>query len=110
MKGQVNKGAAAIIIAVAAILLGWFGWRTLYSPGTIQIDKEGTYQEVEKRAKANGVDLRTIPQWAGEYYKHHPEEKPSASVAANAPASAASLPPGAPLGNNGAPMRPPAIR
>src|SRR5258708_2034133 len=109
MKGQVSKGAAAIIILVAVVVLVWFGWRTVGSSGAVQMDEETAFRAAEKKAKMNGVALRTIPQWAGTYYKYHPEEKPADASAPNPGGPpVTSLPPGAAAApsNGGAPPPP----
>ncbi len=97
MKTQLSKGATAIIILIAVAILGWFGWRSISTSGIITIDEEATFRAAEKRAKENGVDLRTIPEWAPRYYKYHPEEKPLSTAGIgheNAPAT--SLPASSP--------------
>lgn len=97
MKQKVNAGTVAVILVIVAALLGFVGWRMMGpGAGANQQSEETAFRQAEKQAKANGVDIRTIAQWAPLYYKYHPEETPPAGAAAGpsgAPTTA--LPPGA---------------
>ncbi len=93
MKVQIGKGVAIAVIAGVVALLGWLGWQYAETPENRGLNEEAIFRAVEKKAKSNGVDLRTIPQWVGPYYKYHPEEKPATQSASAAPP--ASQPPGA---------------
>jgi hypothetical protein len=93
MKRQISKGAAIAIIVVVVALLGWFGMRAMETPENRGLDEEKTFRDAERTAKSNGVDIKTIPQWTGLYYKYHPEEKPPSAAPAATPKT--ELPPGA---------------
>ena len=98
MKKEVGKGAAIAIVVVVIAVLGWFGWHAMETPENRGLNEEQIFRDAEKKAKANGVDIRTLPIWGELYYKYHPEEKrPAATVeAATPPATALPQGPGAP--------------
>jgi hypothetical protein len=76
MKIKINNAVVAVIVAIFVAGIGWYGWRMMETPENRGLDEEAIFRAAEKKAKSNGVDLRTVPQWAGVYYKYHPEEKP----------------------------------
>ena len=76
MKIQINKEVFVAIVVVVVAGIGWFGWGLMETPENRGLDGEAIFRAAEKKAKSNGVDLRTVPQWAGVYYKYHPEQKP----------------------------------
>jgi hypothetical protein len=92
MKKEVSKPLFVVIIALVLVAAGWIGWRFMETPENRGLNEEAIFREAEKKAKANGVDIRTLPQWGALYYKYHPEEKPPAAGAAVAPTMPA--PPG----------------
>src|SRR5690242_18202358 len=102
MKQKISTGMAAVITLIVVAIVALIGWRVLASSGTIEVNEEATFREAERKAKANGVDLRTNPEWAPKYYKYHPEEKPLASVVAG-PGGAPAMPPPPGPGGNAAP-------
>jgi hypothetical protein len=75
-KVEINQIVFGAIIVVFVAVVGWFGWNMMETPENRGLDGEAIFRAAEKKAKANGVDLRTVPQWAGVYYKYHPEQKP----------------------------------
>lgn len=85
MKKEIGKFAFFAIIAAVVIVLGGFIWRFTEAPGNKGTDEEATFREAERKAKANGIDLRNVPEWAGLYYKYHPEEKPPKGFEPEAP-------------------------
>lgn len=91
MKVKIGTPIAVVVIVGVVVLLGWLGWYYSETPYNRGLDKEAIYQAVEKRAKEHGVDLRTVPQWVGPYYEHHPEERPKTQTASAPPSM---LPPG----------------
>jgi hypothetical protein len=113
MKQKIGTGMATVIAVIAVAVIAFFGWRTVASSGTIEVNEEATFREAEKKAKANGVDLRTIPEWAPKYYKYHPEEKPvngALPSPSGAPPMAPPPGPGSAAGGGGAaPSSPPVM-
>jgi hypothetical protein len=95
MKQQVGKITMVVIIVIAVGILGWYGMRTVGSSESGATNEEAVFRAAEKRARENGVDLRTMPEWADRYYKYHPEEKRPISSASGtaAPAPSTGLPP-----------------
>jgi hypothetical protein len=94
MKRELGKGVAIAAIALAVALIGWVGWRAMETPENRGLNEEAIFRAAEKKAKANGVDIRKVPQWGALYYKYHPEEKPP--VAGQPPAGASTGPGDAP--------------
>ena len=76
MKKELNKGVFFAILAIVVVLLGWWGWWAMETPENRGLSEEKEFRAAEAKARANGIDLRRVPQWAGLYYKYHPEEKP----------------------------------
>jgi hypothetical protein len=113
MKQKIGTGVAAVITVLVVVIVALIGWRTLASSTTVEPNEEATFREAEKKAKANGVDLRTIPEWAPRYYKYHPEEKPPDAAGTGLNGAPAMAPPpasgGAPAGNGTAPPVPPTM-
>ncbi len=97
MNTRVSNAVIAVVILVVLAVLGWVGWRYA-GPSTVavQADEEKSFRAAEANAKKNGIDLRTVPQWAGLYYKYHPEEKPPSAAAGPSGAPTTALPPGSP--------------
>ncbi len=94
MKREIGKGAGIAIIVALLITLAWFGWRQMETPENRGLNEEQIFREAEKKAKANGVDIKTLPVWSGLYYKYHPEEKPPSGAVEAASPPATALPPG----------------
>ena len=95
MKKEIGKGAGIAIIVVVVIVLGWFGMRAMETPENRGLNEEQIFREAEKKAKANGVDIKTLPVWGELYYKYHPEEKPPSGAVEAASPPTTTLPPGA---------------
>jgi len=94
MKREIGKGAGIAVIVVVLAVLGWFGWRSMETPENRGLNEEQIFREAEKKAKANGVDIKTLPVWGALYYKYHPEEKPTTGVAEAATPPTTTLPTG----------------
>jgi len=77
MKREIGKPVFFLIIAVVAVAAGWFGWRLMETPENRGLDEKATFLAAERKAKSNGIDIKTVPGWTALYYKYHPEEKPA---------------------------------
>jgi hypothetical protein len=75
MKKEIGKPVFFAVIALVVAALAWFGWNAIETPENRGLNEEAIFREAEKKARANGVDIRTLPQWGELYYKYHPEEK-----------------------------------
>ncbi|HXG24663.1 MAG TPA: hypothetical protein VNJ09_08930 [Chthonomonadales bacterium] len=76
MKKEIGK---LTFFAVIVLVLVTIGWAFLYfseTPENRGLNEEAIFRAAEKKAKAHGVDIRTLPKWGELYYKYHPEEKP----------------------------------
>ena len=112
MKQKISIGVLTLITVLAVAIVALLGWRTIASTGTLDVNEEAIFRDAEKKAKANGVDLRTIPEWAPKYYKYHPEEKPAIAAGAGplgAPSIAGPPAGGLPAASGTAPPGPPTM-
>lgn len=99
MKKQISKPVFFAILAVVVIAIAWFGWNSMETPENRGLNEEAIFRAAEAKAKANGVDIRTLPNWGALYYKYHPEEKPpTASGQPGVSPSVPEAPPSAPGG------------
>jgi hypothetical protein len=89
---EIGKVAAGVAIVVIVVLIGWFASNWMETPENRGLDGEAIFRAAEKHAKSNGVDIKTIPQWTGIYYKYHPEEKPGSAPTTPGTAPQTALP------------------
>jgi len=85
MKKEIPPGFFYVVIALLVVGAGWALYYYSEAPFSRPGSEEAQYFEVERMAKAKGVDMRKDPMAAMEYYKHHPEEKPPGGKAPSPP-------------------------
>ena len=74
MKQEVSKPVFFAILAVAALVIFWFGWSKLKTSGGPE-DARATVDAAARHMAANGIDIKTVPTWSDLWYKYHPEYK-----------------------------------
>jgi hypothetical protein len=92
MKREIGKFT---FFAVIVLILAAIGWAFLYfseTPENRGLNEEAIFRAAEKKARANGVDIRALPKWGELYYKYHPEEKPPSKTSASEAPPATTIP------------------
>jgi hypothetical protein len=96
---KIGKPVFFVILAVVIVVIGWVGWNATKNPYEGGLDEKALFLAAEQKAKSNGVDIRTVPNWGALYYKYHPGAKPPTAAqppgSGPAPSAIPGLTPGA---------------
>jgi hypothetical protein len=103
MLREIGKPVFFAILAVVVVVILWVGWNMTKNPYERGLDEKALFLAAEKKAKSNGIDIRTVPNWGALYYKYHPEEKPPTAAQAAGPVPAPDAIPGTTPGATTAP-------
>ena len=97
MMQEVGKPVFFVILALVAVVIVWIGWTSMKGPYERGLDEKALFLAAEQKAKSNGIDIRTVPNWGALYNKYHPEAKPDTGAQPAGPAAEAipGLAPGA---------------